>query len=135
MATDAQRRAELGKIHLAKKRLGLDEETYRAMLFTVARVHSARDLDEGGRRQVLEHLRARGFRGKAKGRSTPAESKAALLGKLRAQLTACGLSAEYLDGMARRMLKIDRYEWGTPAQLRKLVAALAYHQNRRAATP
>ncbi len=34
MATDAQRRAELGKIHLAKKRLGLDDDTYRELIYS-----------------------------------------------------------------------------------------------------
>lgn len=38
----------------------MDEETYRAMLWTVARVHSAADLDDEGRQAVLAHLVARG---------------------------------------------------------------------------
>lgn len=62
-----QRRSALAKIHIAKKDLGMDEETYRAMLWTVARVHSAADLDDEGRQAVLAHLVARG----AKVISTP----------------------------------------------------------------
>jgi len=54
------RRTDLAKIHIAKKDLGMDDETYQAMLWTVARVHSAADLDEAGRQAVLSHLVARG---------------------------------------------------------------------------
>jgi len=42
------RRAQLAKIHIAKKELGLDDETYRSMLWTIARVRSASDLDSHG---------------------------------------------------------------------------------------
>lgn len=70
MITNRQRNIDLAKIHLAKKQLGLDDETYRAMLWTVARVNSAADLDQYGRSKVLQHLKSRGFkltRGRVKG--------------------------------------------------------------------
>jgi phage gp16-like protein len=60
---DGRRRLrDLALIHLAKGQLGLDEDTYRAMLRGVAGVDSAGDLDAAGRARVLEHLRGRGFR-------------------------------------------------------------------------
>lgn len=55
------RNAELAAIHVAKKQLGLDDETYRTMLTTVAGKRSAAELDDSGRRRVLEHLQSRGF--------------------------------------------------------------------------
>lgn len=59
MSRSADLRArELAAIHVARRMLGLDEETYRLMLWTVARVHSAADLDHAGRQAVLDHLRA-----------------------------------------------------------------------------
>lgn len=91
--TDA-RRAELAKIHLAKKQLGLDDETYRAMLWMVARVHSAADLDDAGRQAVLDHLKARGFRGGPRTRSartTPAADREALVHKVQAQMRAANV--------------------------------------------
>jgi len=51
------RRAELAQIHIAAKQLGIDRDTYEAMLHAVARVRSAGDLDWSGRKRVLEHLR------------------------------------------------------------------------------
>lgn len=60
-----QRSIELGWIHRAAADLGLrktgDDAAYRDMLFAVARVRSAADLDQGGRRAVLDHLRQLGW--------------------------------------------------------------------------
>jgi len=131
VATTANKRnAELAKIHLAKKQLQLDEDTYRSMLWTVARVRSAADLDAGGRERVLEHLKARGFKSKSRGRSVPAGERVPLVAKIRAQLAAAGRDDAYADGMARRMFWVDRFEWCEPDQLRRLVAALAYDAKR-----
>ena len=63
------RKAELAKIHIAKEQLGLDDDTYRDMLFTIGRVRSAADLDWTGRQKVLEHLRSRGFKGNGRKQS------------------------------------------------------------------
>lgn len=129
-AVNPSRNAELAKIHLAKKQLGLDDETYRAMLWTLARVRSAKDLDEAGRRTVLDHLRARGFKSKPKGRTTPADDREALIKKIRRQMEVANVTSAYVDGMSKRMFKSDRFEWCNPDQLRRLVAALNYHIKR-----
>src|SRR6187551_2882572 len=64
---DNVRNRELAQIHIAKKDLGLDDATYRDMLWSIGRVRSAGDLDFTGRKRVLEHLRSRGFKPKAAG--------------------------------------------------------------------
>lgn len=56
------RNAELAQIHIAKTQLGIDEETYRAVLWTVGRVRSSKDLDWTGRKQLLEHFKAKGWK-------------------------------------------------------------------------
>lgn len=125
------RRRELAQIHVAKAQLGLDDETYRAMLWTVARVKSAADLDWAGRKKVLDHLKAGGF--KIKSRPAPAASKAVLVSKIRAQLIALDNKPDtYADGMARHMFHIERFEWCAPHQLGKIIAALAVQQKRAA---
>jgi phage gp16-like protein len=63
---DKARDREIKLIHIAKRDLQLDDETYRAMLWSIARVRSAKDLDFTGRKKVLDHLKARGFKVKAK---------------------------------------------------------------------
>lgn len=57
-----ERSNELAKIHIAKAQLELDDDTYRHMLWSVARVRSAKDLDAGGREAVLAHLRGCGWK-------------------------------------------------------------------------
>jgi hypothetical protein len=54
------RARDLATIHATVKQLGMDVDTYRDMLWTVARVRSAKDLDFAGRMQVINHLRAIG---------------------------------------------------------------------------
>lgn len=125
------RQRELAQIHIAKKDLRLDDDTYRAMLYSVARVHSAAELDAEGRRQVLAHMKARGFKARRRGRTRPAGDKAPLIRKVRALLADAGRTDGYADGMAKRMFGTQRFEWLTPPQLGKLVAALSIDQRRR----
>lgn len=124
-----ERRREIQLIHIARQQLGMDDETYRAMLWTVARVNSSASLDWAGRKKVLDHLKACGF--KVTSRPAPASNKAALVAKIRALLIALDNKPDtYADGMARNMFKVERFEWCTPAQLGKIVAALSYSQAR-----
>lgn len=62
MAAKSPRARDLAAIHATVKQLGMDDDTYRDMLWTVARVRSAGDLDFAGRKRVLDHLRAIGGR-------------------------------------------------------------------------
>jgi len=132
------RRRELARIHIAKHELGLDEESYRAMLWACARVRSARDLDAAGRARVLDHLKACGFKGKRgrphQGRphNLQSEERGPQLGKIEALLADAGRPWAYVDGMARRMFGVASVTWCNPEQLQKLIAALVYDAKRRA---
>jgi len=129
--SDDTRKTDLAKIHIARQQLCLDDESYRAMLWTIARVESAKDLDAAGRRAVLDHLRSRGFKPRKKARTTPSYSRKALVKKIQALMLSHGFSDDYIDGMARKMFQVDRYEWCEPGQLWRLVAALNYHIKRQ----
>ncbi len=134
------RRAELAKIHVAKKALGLDDDTYRDMLWTVARVRSAKDLDAAGRAKVLDHLKGRGFkpivkRGNRPGRphNINSEDRGPLLSKIEALLADAGRSWAYVNkGIVQKRFHVDRIEFCTPEQLRKIVGMLMYDARRRA---
>lgn len=137
--TAADRNRDLAAIHVGKKMLGLDDETYRAMLFTVARVRSAANLDHAGRRAVLEHMRQRGF---ARPVNRPAPSghgkkpqvsadRQALVDKLEALLASAARPWNYARAMAKRMFHLDQLEWASADQLRRIVAALEYDRRRR----
>lgn len=131
-AAKPPRNRDLAKIHVAKKQLALSDEDYRAMLWTIGRVRSSGDLDAHGRRKVLAHMQSRGFRPRATGRPVPADSRAAMLGKIRAMLADEGRADAYGDALAKRIAKCERLEWCQPDGLRKVIAALNYDRRRRA---
>lgn len=101
-----ERSNELAKIHIAKAQLGLDDDAYRDMLWSVARVRSAKDLDAGGREAVLRHLRGCGWkdatpvRGSAYKKGTPA----ALIRWLWTQLHKAGAVQDNSDRALRRYI-------------------------------
>lgn len=138
--TDIRRNKQVAAIHaLARKRLRLDDDTYRQLLQRVAGVRSAADLDAKGRAQVLDELRrltgegARQMRTAAHAPGEPvrvAEATQAMVAKVGALLAELGKSWNYAHGTAKRMFKVQRVEWLRPDQLHKLVAALQISANR-----
>ena len=127
-----RRNPDLAKIHIAKKQLGMDEATYRSMLWTVARVESAKDLDFAGRMTVLAHLRGLGFQDRGAQQRTPrraikaAPDKSRLIWRIREWLKVAvpARTDAYADGMSKRLFHVDQFTWCTPAQLHSIVAAL-----------
>lgn len=136
------RKRELAMIHIGKQQVGMDDESYRAMLWACGRVHSSKDLDYAGRQKVIEHLKKCGFK-VAKpnaGRAHPgrphnidSDQRGPQLRKIEALLTDAGREWAYADGMARRMFQVDRVALCHEGQLQKIIAALSYDQGRRAA--
>lgn len=139
-----QRKRELATIHVAKKQLGLDDATYRDILWTVARVKSAAELDSQGRGRLIKHLQERGFRkskAPAKRSATPGRfpghpgkvgnDREAMLGKVEALLADMKLPWSYADGIASQMFGIERVRFCEPTHLRALIAALSKRQRRQ----
>jgi len=107
----AVRRAQLAKIHIGAKQLGLidgeDRDTYEAMLYSVARVRSAADLDSAGRQRVISHLKRCGAdfrRPKGKRKYTPG-SQAALIRHLWERLHNAGEVRSNSDQALRRYVR------------------------------
>lgn len=122
----------MAKIHIGKKLLHMDDDVYRAMLWQVAKVKSAAELDAKGRQTVLQHMMMLGARfqtSKSK-RTTPAKDKTALASKVKALLADGKYPDTYADSMAMRMFNIERWEWLPVEELHKLVGALSIHQRR-----
>jgi phage gp16-like protein len=135
------RRRLLAQLHIAKKQLGLDDATWRAMLWTVARVRSSADLDAAGLQQVRDHLVARGAKlGKGGDPKRPrvARDRERQLAKIEALLADAGRPWEYLThgsggkpAMVMRICGVERIEFCLPEHLGKLIAALEYDRRRR----
>ena len=125
-----RRSRDLARIHILKAELGLDDDTYRDTLFTLARVRSAADLDAGGRAAVLDHLQA--LTAKVKRRNAypgrphniDSEERGPMLRKIEAYLTEARRPWAYAQGMARRMFHVDQLEFADAKQLRGIIAAL-----------
>ena len=128
------RNPELAKIHIAKKDLAMDDDTYRAMLQAVAGVSSASALTPAGVNAVLAHLKRCGWKPKpaAKAGKKPivAAERTALIGKIEALLAEAGRPWSYADAMAQRMFSVDKTGWLRPNQLVRLIAALTYDAKR-----
>lgn len=128
------RQANLAKIHIAKKAIGLDDDTYRTLLARVAGVTSAKDLNPRQVSAVLAEFQRLGWQPPAKPTSRPAPNPAPdrkkLIGKIEAQLATAGRPWAYADAMCSRMFKVERVEWCDSDQLQRLVAALVYDARR-----
>lgn len=123
----------LAKIHVAKKQLAMTDDVYRVMLRSVAGVDSAKDLTPEGAHKLLKHLERCGFKPKraAGRRPNVAGIHQQQLKKIEAQLAAAGRPWSYLDGMVKRICKVDAIEFCDSDMLGKLIAALQYDANRR----
>ena len=123
------RRGDLAKIHIAKKQLCLDNDTYREMLLNITGRRSSAALTAIQRAAVLRHLAKAGF--PAKKRTYPGRpanmnhpEKGKMLKKVEALLSEANRPWSYANGMAKRMFGVDQVQWLKPRQLHKLVAAL-----------
>lgn len=130
------RKRELAQIHVAKSQLGMDDVTYRAMLWTVARVRSSADLDWAGRKKVIDHLKAKGF--KIRSPSKPAKAATSRpmtqdpeAKKIRALwlfLHDLGAvknpSEEALSAYVKRIAKVDALQWINGYQAETLIESM-----------
>lgn len=126
------RKAELAQIHIARAQLGLDEETYRAVLWTVGRVKSAKDLDWTGRKKLLEHFRAKGWKPAppkgAKAAKPVSGGQEGMIRALWSDLHDAGKVREpgeaALGSWLKRNRLPERVEWLDTKQLTRAIEAL-----------
>ena len=136
------RQAELAKIHLAKKQLGLDDETYRAMIerLTDGRTDSAGEMTAVERHAFLDELTRKGFQpAPPRDRQddwitiSPNHPGAQHLKKLLAlayELERIGAvrsknsTGRWLQKFVRKLTHCDRLQWLTPEDANKVIEAL-----------
>lgn len=126
----------MAKIHIAKKDLGLDDDTYRDVLWRVTGKRSCKDMTIAQLQDVVKDMEKSGFKPKAAPKHGKKPSvvgkREPLMGKIHAMLTDMGLHWNYAHGMADSMFKIKRLQWLNDSQLYKLTQALSVHQQREA---
>ena len=135
------RNAELAKIHVGRKLLRLDEETYRDLLEAETGQRSAAGLDAAQLRAVLARMRHDGARfhpRRGTARLVPREDIATLIRKIDALCINHPTGRKpraWAEGVLQRMAAHPHrppLEWADAAQLRKLIQALEIDARRRA---
>lgn len=130
------RRAAVAKVQIARKELGLDEDTYRAMLERITGRTSAADCDDRQLGDVLDEMKAKGWKPKVvQGGRTARRTSAAADHPSAKKARALWLSLWHLgevrdpaesalEAFARRQLGVDRLQWADQTQCYKLIEAL-----------
>lgn len=126
----------MAKVHIGKKDLGLDDDTYRDVLWRVTGKRSCSDMTIAQLQDVVKDMESRGFKPKAtkKHGKKPdvIKRRKALMSKIHATLTDMGLHWNYAHGMADKMFQIKRLQFLSDNQLYKVTQALSVHQRREA---
>ena len=133
------RRAAVVKVQIARKELGLDDATYRAMVERITGRMSSADCTDAQLGRVLDEMKAKGWKPKVvtgdravrptSTRVAPASSPVAKKARaLWISLHQLGVVREpseaALEAFARRQLKVDRLHWAKPYHADRLVEAL-----------
>ena len=123
----------MAKIHIGKKELGLDDETYRQGLQQITDKTSCREMNIAELLKVLQAMQAKGFKVRSKfkeKRPTPRADKAPYLAKITALLCNQGKPQKYADRIAKKAFGVDFVHWLEPWQLKKVIEMLAVHERR-----
>lgn len=134
LSVDARRRLLIGKVHVAKKELGLDETLYRDLLFRITGYSSAADCSDEQLIELIDEFKRQGWQAKPKQQVSRAGSKRAdhkTARKARALWISLGHlgavenpSEQALEAFAKRQLGCDRMQWADQTMMFKLIEAL-----------
>jgi phage gp16-like protein len=132
------RRSLLAMVHIAKKDIGLDDETYRAVLVNVSGGRdSAKDLTDDELGQVLDGFRLRGWRPTRKGKAINRRSDKpyvrkvwAIWGEMHRAGLVKGEARAALRSFVTRMTGVTDPEWLDPKQGSVVIEALKQWRER-----
>lgn len=126
------RRRELAMIHVAKAQLAMADDTNRDLLWTMGRVRSSADLDWTGRKRLIEHLKACGWKPATprRARTTRPMADDKQSKKIRAMwlaLHSAGVvrdpSERALAAYVKRQTRVEALDWLSMAQAEKVIEA------------
>lgn len=132
-----RRRRLLAKVHLLKKEIGLEDDTYREAIEALFGVRSAAGLTDDQLVRLISHLdpagaaSAGGYPGRPRNMDHP--ERGAMLRKVEALLADAGRPWAYANSIARKMWGVQRVEWLSGRKLHAVIAALEYDRRRRTA--
>ena len=122
-----QRAKDMQLIHIAKKDLTMDDDTYRALLLRVTGKSSSKELDDSERDALLKEFKRLGFKVKPKNgfgqRPTVSPDRTPRLRKIEALLAEAKRPWSYLDPLIKN-LKRSHIRFCDENDLSKIIAAL-----------
>lgn len=121
------RKSLLGKVHIAKKSLGLDDAAYRDILERQTGHDSAAKLTVPQLVQVVAYLRKIGWQEPAKKpshRKPVVPEATGYIDKIEALLAEAKRPWSYAGSIAKRMYHVEKFEWLTPDQVRGVMVVL-----------
>jgi len=126
-------RADLAKIHIAKKELGLTDEAYRDIMRAQFRKESAAKLTPGQACQLINHFRSLGWKPKYQQKlpgvySRPNDAQEGKIVAMWLELAKAGVvrnkSDKALQAFVRRMTKKHHMRWCTTQEKNMIIEAL-----------
>lgn len=137
MTQAAYRKKLISLVHIAKNQLGMDDDSYRALLQHSVSKNSCSKMNVQELNRVIDALKQRGFamhtKGKTQGKPHNFDSDAMplMITKIEALLAEQNLPWSYADGIANKMFGIQKCTWlREPKQLKAIIAALYNKQKR-----
>lgn len=133
---DDRRKLLIAIAHVAAARLGLDEDTRRAVQRAVTGVASCSQMDVAALQRLIRHYQRKGAQVWLPGPVVKAsEDRAPLIGKLAALCHAGGypFPAYPLAILKHMGCAVERIEWAPAPMLRNAVAAMRYQEKRKEA--
>ncbi len=132
----AERRGMLGKVHIARKQLGLDEATYRALVLRVTKVESTAQASDAALHRLLAEFQRLGFRPSRRAPAVASDKRhVRLIGALWSELAPylTDASPEALRAFCKRQTGVDAPEFLGGHQANKVIEALKAWLAREAA--
>lgn len=133
--TNPTRRAMIAKIKIAQKELGMDDDTYRAVLMRATGKNSCTQMSDGQLEAMLREMQRLGFAPRPAAYVRPPlhfADHGPLVRKIGALLAQTGKTWAYANGIARKMFGVETVQRCDAEQMRKVLAALNYQARREA---
>lgn len=132
------RQQMIQKIHIGKAELKMDRECYSRFLLETVDKHSCSVMTDGELMQVLQAMKEKGFKVKSKqhgkkpdvGNAPANQIRKRYMDKIEAFLTEMQKPWNYAHAICKKSFGIDRLQWCTEEQLRKIVQMLAVSAKR-----
>lgn len=127
--TTQHRRSLIAKINVARHQLGMVEDDYRQLLFATTRKLSLKDCTEGQLTQMVEALKAKGFKplptgGKGTAQHPMAKKARALWISLHQLGVVHHPGEPALEAFAKKQLGCERLAWAKQSDAYRLIEAL-----------